>query len=564
MTSSSSSTPNTFEPPLFVEMTRLIRPFWPVAAFATAMGIVSGLSTACLLATVNAALHVEAQRLPSVLIRFGGLCLLVLASESIAAVGNSIVGQRVIAALRLQIAAKVVCAPIAAIQHYRAHRLLATLHHDVDTVSAFTFNISGFAVAFAVTIGCLAYLTILSPSLFALVALAIAIGVVLNYAAGRIWSKNYDGVRDAEDTLQKSYSAITEGAKELRMNRGRRLRVYRNELGGAVDRIRDLKIGAMRVFWAAQAAGGVLFFVAIGAIVALGQWLGVSASVVSAFALVLLFVKGPLEQVVGALPGLVQAQIAFRRIAALSASFATPEPCLVIGEGKEPLLTRLRSLELRGVRYEFPATASAPAFVLGPLDLKVGEGELLFITGENGGGKTTLLMLLLGLYEPSSGVLLLDGTPVEASGRDDYRQLFSTVFFDYALFEDHVASGVSEDAARAYLERLEIAHKVRFENGILSTTDLSAGQRKRLALVQAYLENRPVLVFDEWAAEQDPTFRRIFYTEILPDLKRQGKTLIVISHDDRYFQLADRRITLRDGRIVSEEEPARFRSTGAA
>jgi len=106
--------------------------------------------------------------------------------------------------------------------------------------------------------------------------------------------------------------------------------------------------------------------------------------------------------------------------------------------------------------------------------------------------------------------------------------------------------------AEKYLDRLEISHKVSIEGGAFSTIDLSAGQRKRLALVQAYLENRPVMVFDEWAAEQDPTFRRVFYTEILPDLKRQGKTLIVISHDDRYFHLADRRITLRGGRVADE------------
>jgi putative pyoverdin transport system ATP-binding/permease protein len=180
-------------------------------------------------------------------------------------------------------------------------------------------------------------------------------------------------------------------------------------------------------------------------------------------------------------------------------------------------------------------------------------GEALFIVGENGSGKTTLVKLLLGLYVPQKGALLLDGESVTAAKQDDYRQLFSAVFSDYFLFEDLVA-GDDKLAERSavYLERLQISHKVGVENSLFTTLDLSTGQRRRLALVHAYLEQRPIMMFDEWAADQDPTFRRTFYTELLPDLKRQGKTLIVVSHDDRYFDAADRIIRLAEGRIVAD------------
>lgn len=142
--------------------------------------------------------------------------------------------------------------------------------------------------------------------------------------------------------------------------------------------------------------------------------------------------------------------------------------------------------------------------------------------------------------------------------RDDYRQLFTTVFADYYLFDDLVQGGGQQslDSASQYLDRLEIAHKVSVKDGAFTTTDLSTGQRKRLALVNAWLEGRPVLVFDEWAADQDPAFRRIFYTELLPDLKRLGKTIIVISHDDRYFDIADQLVRLRAGKVVREMQPA--------
>lgn len=547
-------------PNLLREALRLLKPFWPLALFCTVVGVLAGLGMAWLLATLNAALHAEKGRVGATLLSFAGLCVLVLAGETLAAVGNSLVGQRVIANLRKEIVARIVCAPIPAIMRYGAPKLLSTLGHDVDTISAFTFNVSGFFVSVAIVIGCLAYLAVLSPGLFAVALGAIGLGLAGNLAASKIWMKAYAGVREATDDLQKGYVAITEGAKELRMNRARRARVHDRQLRASVDRIRDLKTTAMRAFWSSRAFSGILFFAGIGAVVAIGERLAIDPGIVSGFALVLLYVKGPIEQLVLHLPAVGQAQISFRRVATAAAAFQTPERGLI--EPADDVAPQPPSaplaIELRGARYTFPGPPSPDAFSLGPIDLTIRQGETLFITGENGCGKTTLLMVLLGLYEPTGGELLLDGAPVEAHARDDYRQLFSAVFFDYVLFQDLVTEGDYDGAlAQSYLERLEIAHKVSINEGAFSTIDLSAGQRKRLALVQAYLENRPVLVFDEWAAEQDPTFRRVFYTEILPDLKRQGKTLIVISHDDRYFHVADRRITLRGGRIVDDARPAR-------
>ena len=145
-----------------------------------------------------------------------------------------------------------------------------------------------------------------------------------------------------------------------------------------------------------------------------------------------------------------------------------------------------------------------------------------------------------------------NGKPIGTSDRDDYRQLFTTVFADYYLFDDILKAETVPAAAERYLDRLEVAHKVSIKDGVFTTTDLSSGQRKRLALMAAWLEGRPVLVFDEWAADQDPAFRQIFYTELLPDLRRLGKTIVVISHDDRYFGAADQLVRLRQGRIVQD------------
>ena len=540
---------------LYREALRLLGTTWPLAALATAMGVVSGFATARLLATLNRALHAEAAG--SVLWSFAGLCALVLGGETISAVGNSLVGQRIIARLRREVVERIASAPVSALLRESLPTLLATVSHDVDTISAFTFNLSGFFVALAVTLGCLGYLILLSPLLFVPTVLALGIGLGVTALAGRTWQRNYEAVRDAEDELQRGYLAITQGAKELRLSQPRRVRVYRRQLIAPIEAIRDHKIVAMRAFYSARAFAGVMFFAALGALVALGARLDLDRSVVSGFALVLLFVKGPLEQVIGELPALGQARVAFRRVAEMSVRLATPEPHLLIEA--DAVAPPFSALTLRAVSYRF----GDGGFTLGPIDLEIRRGETLFITGENGCGKTTLLMLLCGLFSPTGGELLRDGVPVTAAERDAYRQLFSAVFFDYALFADLPAHGAAEaDAGRRLLERLDLAHKVELvpgatgEPAAFSTIELSAGQRKRLALVQACLEQRPIIVFDEWAAEQDPTFRRIFYTEILPELKRQGRTLICISHDDRYFDVADRRIGLHAGRLVEDSQQA--------
>jgi putative ATP-binding cassette transporter len=190
--------------------------------------------------------------------------------------------------------------------------------------------------------------------------------------------------------------------------------------------------------------------------------------------------------------------------------------------------------------------------VLGPLDLSLRRGELVFLVGGNGSGKSTFVKVLTGLYPPTVGALRLNGALVDDKSREWYRQHFAAVFSDFYLFDGLLGLGGAELDARArpYLARLELDAKLRIEAGRFSTTALSQGQRKRLALLTAFLEDRDVYVFDEWAADQDVHYREIFYCQILPELKARGKTVVVISHDDRYYHLGDRVLKLEYGRLV--------------
>jgi putative ATP-binding cassette transporter len=190
----------------------------------------------------------------------------------------------------------------------------------------------------------------------------------------------------------------------------------------------------------------------------------------------------------------------------------------------------------------------------------------VFLVGGNGSGKTTLAKILLGLYEPESGELRLDGERITRERLDDYRQNFSVVFSDSFLFDRllNVEDRRVRERAQSYLHRLQLDHKVKIEDGKLSTIELSQGQRKRLALMTAYLEDRAIYILDEWAAEQDPGFKTLFYHELVPELKAKGKTVIVISHDDRFFGVADRIIKLERGRLEYEQRNSASRKLAPA
>jgi putative ATP-binding cassette transporter len=191
-------------------------------------------------------------------------------------------------------------------------------------------------------------------------------------------------------------------------------------------------------------------------------------------------------------------------------------------------------------------------FTLGPISLELYPGELVFVIGGNGSGKSTLVKVLAGLYKPLRGDVRLGGTMITDETREWYREHFSIIFSDFHLFKKLLGQSDSqvERLIPHYLRLMHLDQKVTVHDRTFSTLDLSQGQRKRLALVTAYLEDRSIYVFDEWAADQDPQYKEIFYKTLLPDLRARGKLVIVITHDDRYFHLGNQVIKLDDGKVV--------------
>ena len=214
-------------------------------------------------------------------------------------------------------------------------------------------------------------------------------------------------------------------------------------------------------------------------------------------------------------------------------------------------LRDFQSIRFEGLGFSYLSPDGTTGFEVGPIDLEVRRGETLFLIGGNGSGKTTLLKLFTALYRPMQGCIRVDGAAIGPANVQSYRDLFSAIFSDFHLFDKlHGLREVAPERVDELLREMDIAYKTSFRDGRFSNLNLSTGQRKRLALVVSYLEDKRIYVFDEVAADQDPRFRGYFYQTMLPELKRDGKTVVVVSHDDRYFHLGDRVFSMDYGKLA--------------
>lgn len=487
---------------------------------------------------------------------FAGLLLVLFACGFGAQALLTALGHRVVYELRLQMVKRLLDTSIEQMEKIGSAKLYATLSKDIEAVGM-AFNRLPFVLYNGILmVGGCAYLAWLSWQLLLLCALGLGAGVWLAYGWFARMRELMMVVRETEDQLYAGYEAAIEGRYEMALNVSRKERFYTLDLQPAAERARANEVRADR-YWTLSLNWTMTLILGLaGTLFAAGGVLGLPGTTVAAYVLVLMFLRMPLNDLIGSLPNLLSGNVALAKIESLELApyrceFAAQEPVApVAGEAL---------LKLEGLLYEYPHAGDDYGFRLGPLDLSVRAGETLFIVGGNGSGKSTLAKLLTGLYQPSAGRLSLQGVEIGAARRDWYRSHFATVFSSFHLSERLVGPQGDFDPqlAQAWLLRLRMEHKVSIDPaGMLSTTQLSQGQRKRLALLVALVEERPILLLDEWAADQDPAFRSFFYLELLPELKACGKTVIAISHDDRYFAVADRVIKCDGGQLRTLDKGA--------
>ena len=526
----------------------------------TVMAVLSGACNAGLMALVTAALNRNGATSRVLMLAFIALGLGKVATNFASQVLLAKFSQGAIAELRRDLIRKILAVPLRSLEELGTPRILVALTDDVFNITQALLAIPLVSVNLAILLGGAVYLGVLSWQILLAVFVLIIFGAIGYRLVVASAFRALNLAREEEDKLFGSFRALTEGIKELKLHRSRRGAFFSKNIEATTEIYQRHNVAAETRFILAQSWSHLLYFALIGLILFLVPALTtLSHQTLTGYVITTLYLMGPLAGVMTSLSLFGRASVALQKVEGLGISLAqnSTEECRIEQPEDEILFEKL---ELKGVTHSYHREQDDSHFVLGPIDLTFRPGELVFLVGGNGSGKSTLAKIITGLYAPEAGEIRLDGGVITSQNRDQYRQLFSAVFGDFYLFENLLGLERPELDAQAqkYLNQLHLHHKVKVKNGSLSTTAVSQGQRKRLALLTAYLEDRAFYLFDEWAADQDPYFKNIFYTELLPELKARGKTVLVITHDDHYFSMADRIIKLDYGKIAQPEPEAQL------
>ena len=465
----------------------------------------------------------------------------------------------VVAGLRATICGRLLCTPYERLGALDKGRIYGALVEDISAVQTalsvlpvLTFNV------FLVIAG-LAYLGYLSLPYFAIfVALLTAAVVAIRYVTV-VLDSSLRRARDAQEHVHRDFSTLTGGIRELTVSHARRHFFFHRRLSAAIETVRGHSLKAENARALLNNVITMVVFTVFGVLLfGVQPVLAIDAATLAAFIVTLLFIRAPIGIAIDAIPVVLRLRHSLRKLEQLELA---SQGGWARQLDKPVAIVRPERLTLRAqdVCYRFADSNGDPGFAVGPCSFELESGQALFLVGGNGSGKSTLAHLLTGLYLPQAGALTLNGIAIGPDNLEWYRSHVGVIFSDFCLFDFAVGpagEAPSTPQVDEWLRLLELHHKLRIEQGIVSTTDLSHGQRKRLALLAAYLESKPILVLDEWAADQDPAFKSFFYTELIARMKRDGRMLIVITHDETYFHLADRLYQMQDGRLHARPRPA--------
>lgn len=391
------------------------------------------------------------------------------------------------------------------------------------------------------------YMAALSPTAFFLSAACTAIGAAIHMARNKQVKKQLREAFEQENRLIEGMTDMLEGFKEAKMSDARSLAIT-EKIAAYSHRVTDLRIRTQISYSSDFVLSQVTFFLLTGIMVFVVPMISEAyTEVVVMTTTASLFMIGPVSNVVGSIPIFTNANAAAENIMRLQDKLVRINGGAGTGVS---MLNNFSTIELNGAAFSHNPVGSDTPFSVGPINLTIKRGQTIFVTGGNGSGKTTFVRMLIGLYPAHKGSIRVDHTLIGDHNIQDYRNLYSVIFSDNHLFSELYGHPDHDPEAVAELfNLLEMSHKSRLEKNRFTTTKLSGGQKKRLALIATLLEERPICVFDEWAADQDPYFRGKFYRTILPMLKEKGITVIAITHDDAYFDAADMHVHMDAGQM---------------
>jgi putative ATP-binding cassette transporter len=460
--------------------------------------------------------------------------------------------------LRVRVADKIRHAELLHLEHIDRGEIFNLLTTETGVISE-SSSILATALQAAILLACaVIYLALFSLPAFLLCLVFIGGGIRLYLHRLQGMSAWIQQTSQQEIHCFNIIRDLLDGFKELKLNENRS-RDLMEHLTEVTETLRSMKIKTADLFSVNSLVAYGSFYVAIAAVIfLLPKIVAISKEDMIRAAMTVLFVLGPLATLVGGVQALSKCNVAVHNIALLEqrldrATRGRRDGAVAV----LPLPPDFTEIQLQGVSFQYIDEDGSESFRVGPLDLAIKKGEILFVMGGNGSGKTTLLKLLTTLYPLAAGRLVVDNHHIGQARLPSYRGLFAAVFADFHLFAKlYGMYNIPGETVQKLLTQFHLEQKTAFATDHFTNIQLSSGQRKRLAMIVALLEDRPVYIFDEWAADQDPEFRQYFYEQLLPDLVARGKTVIAVMHDERYLHVAHRIVKMELGHIESVISPS--------
>lgn len=519
--------------------------------------LISGVSRGLLLAIINMALEnlSDSAMYPVYVLAFIAALLLYISTNYYALTRTRMLMDNTIKKMRVRMVNKLLLTDLHFIEKKGDDSIYVLLTQDLNQLGegALTF-ITAFE-ALILVLFTLAYIGWLSPIGLLVTLITIFAGVGAYLYQNQQATENNRQLHKKRIDFFGSIGDSLHGFKELKINRSKNNAINEHVADNASSYC-DLSIKTEKLYILSFLTTQTFMFIMIGILVFILPLMDdLNTTLMFQFLAAILFLMGPLEMVVDSFPNITRANVALENLQRLETEL---DDTIARDENrdKHPQAMRFNRVEMRDIQFDFQAAQSDDAFKLGPLNFDFQQGEILFLVGGNGSGKTTLIKLLTGLYLPTSGAITVDGKAVSMQEYQAYREMFSAIFGDFHLFNK--LYGIDDfdlEHLKSLLKALELHNKTHYEYGAFTTISLSTGQRKRLAYTIAMLEQKQIYIFDEFAADQDPGFRRLFYQQLLPELKAMGKTVIAVTHDDNYFDSCDRLVKIDYGQIVYNGPP---------
>jgi len=481
---------------------------------------------------------------------FFSVVTLILLTKALSVILVNNIAKSATAELKIVIAKKINKMKIDNVENVGFPRLLTILTDDVNHVSQAAIAIPMIVVSMVTIIGMLGYLAFLNFMMFGIVLATIFVGVFLFQVPVAMVQGLYNKARDLKDTIQEGVRGLVFGAFELKLNENKSNCYIDEEIITPQSKSVKLeKIGDMIIHLAGNSSELLSFFIIGMVVFIMPHYIQLPAAESFGVVMALLYIAGPVASILGMLQHLNMGHVALIRIHTIE-GFEEEEYSDI-----SALKNGWKEYRVENITYQYETNDQNSAFALNPICLSFEPGQINFIVGGNGSGKSTLSKLLSLHYTAATGAIYFDNIVINDANIGQSRERISVIYSHYYLFAKLYREYSIMDVMRinSYLEALGLTGKTEFVDGKFSTTKLSDGQRRRLALLVSLLEDKDIYIFDEWAADQDPQFKRVFYHEILPNMKADNKLVIVITHDDRYFDCADRIIFMEEGNVVDIE-----------